>query len=106
LPGLSEAQQIDVIKKIEKLDLPPDDIYILEGNPFTLLRNIGTRSGFIKDRRCRAIQMKNRTVVFQFKNDENMALMKIPMEKISNGTKFIGRQLLLPLLFVEVVHRS
>jgi hypothetical protein len=47
-PGLSEAQQIDVIKKIETPGLPPNNIHILEGDPFIVLRNIGTRSGFIK----------------------------------------------------------
>jgi hypothetical protein len=34
--------------------------------------------------------MENRTVVFQFKNGETMALMEIPREKTSNGMKFIG----------------
>jgi hypothetical protein len=94
-PGLSEAQQIDVIKKIETSDLPLNDIHILEGDPFTLLRNIGIRSEFIKGRRLRAIQMRNRGVVFQFKNGETMTLTKTLAEKTSNGMKFIGRQLLL-----------
>jgi hypothetical protein len=31
LPGLSEAQQINVIKKTETSDLPPNDLHILEG---------------------------------------------------------------------------
>jgi hypothetical protein len=57
---LSEAQQIDVIKKTETSGMPLNDLHILEGDPFTLLRNIGTRSGFIKGRRCRAMQMKTK----------------------------------------------
>jgi hypothetical protein len=47
-PGLSEAQQIDVINKIETPDLPLNDMHISEGDPFTLLRNIGAGFGFIK----------------------------------------------------------
>jgi hypothetical protein len=35
-----------------------------------------------------------------------MALTKTPMEKTSNGMKFIGRQLLLRLIFAGTVHRS
>jgi hypothetical protein len=89
-PGLSKAQQIDIIKKIETPDLPLNNIHILEGDPFTLLRNIGTWSGFIKGRRGHAIQMKNQTMVFQFRNGGTMALTKTPMEKISNEMKFIG----------------
>jgi hypothetical protein len=50
--------------------------------------------------------MKNRTVVFQFKNDETMALAKTPMEKTSNGMKLIEQQLLLRLIFAGTVHRS
>jgi hypothetical protein len=57
-PELSKAQKIDVIKKIETLNLPLNDIHISKEDPFTLLRNIGTRSGSIKGRRCRTIQMK------------------------------------------------
>jgi hypothetical protein len=64
------------------------------------------RFGFIKGRRCRAMQMKNRTVVFQFKNGEAMSLTEISMEKTSSGMKFIGRQLLWRLIFAETVHRS
>jgi hypothetical protein len=30
-PGLSEAQQVDILKKIETSALPPNDIHILEG---------------------------------------------------------------------------
>jgi hypothetical protein len=103
---LSEAQQIYVIKKIETSDLPLNDIHILEEAPFALLINIGTRSGFIKGRRCRAIQLKNRTMVFQFKNGETTALTKTPMEKTPNEMKFIGHQVLLRLIFAGSVHRS
>jgi hypothetical protein len=103
---LFEVQQIDVIKKIETADLPLNDIYILEEASFTLFRNIGIRSGGIKGRRSRAIRMKNRTLVFQFKNGETMALTKTFIEKTSNGMKFIGGQLLLRLILAGTVHRS
>jgi hypothetical protein len=58
-PGLSEAQQIDFIEKIDTPDLPSNDIPIFEGDPFVLITNIDTRSGFLKGRRCRVIQIKN-----------------------------------------------
>jgi hypothetical protein len=52
-----------------------------------------------QSRRCRAIQMTNRTMVFQFKKGETMPLTKTPIEKTSNRMKFIGRQLFLRLNF-------
>jgi hypothetical protein len=58
-PGLSEAQQIDFIEKIDIPDLPSNDMPFLEGDPSVLIRNIDTRSGLVKGRRCRAIQIKN-----------------------------------------------
>jgi hypothetical protein len=57
-PGLSEAQQIEFVERIDTVDLPPNNIHILEGALFILLRNIDTWSGLAKRRRCRAIQMK------------------------------------------------
>jgi hypothetical protein len=50
--------------------------------------------------------MINRAVVFQFKNGETMALTKTPMEKVSNGMKFMGYQLFLPLIFAGTGHGS
>jgi hypothetical protein len=45
-------------------------------------------------------------VVFQFKNGETMVLTQIPMEKTSNGMKFIGRQPLSLFIFAGNVRRS
>jgi hypothetical protein len=56
--GLSEAQQIDFIEKTDTPDLPPNDIHILQGDQFILLRDTDTRSGLVKDRRCRTIEIK------------------------------------------------
>jgi hypothetical protein len=105
-PGLSEARQIDFIEKIDTPDLPSNDIPILEGDPFVLIRNIDTRSGLAKGRRCHAIQIKSQTAVFQFEDGETRALMRIPMEETSNGMKFIQCQLSLRLFFAGTVHRS
>jgi hypothetical protein len=105
-PGLSETQQINFIKKNDTPDLPSNDILILEGDPSVLIRNINIRSGLVKSRRCHAIQIKNRTVVFQFENDETRAFRRVPMEKTSNWMKFTRCQLPFPLIFAGTVHRS
>jgi hypothetical protein len=73
-PGLFESQQINFIKKIDTSDLPPNEIDILEGNPYILLRNMDTRSGLAKGRRCRAVQLRNRTVYLQFVDGETRTL--------------------------------
>jgi hypothetical protein len=63
-PGLAESQQIDFIERIDTRDLPPNEIRILEGDPYILLRNMDSRFRLAKARRCRAVQLRNRTVVF------------------------------------------
>jgi hypothetical protein len=49
---------------------------------------------------------ENRTVVFQFKNGEPMALTKSPVEQTAHGMKFVRHHLLLWLIFTGTVHRS
>jgi hypothetical protein len=77
-PGLSEVQQINAIKKIETPDLPPNDTHILEGDPFTLLRNIRTRSGFIKGQHCHAIQMRTDQWFFSSRTVKPWHWQKLP----------------------------
>jgi hypothetical protein len=60
---LSDSQQIDFIEKIDTPDLPPNEIHILEGDPYILPRNIDTWSGLAKGRRRPAVQLRNRIVV-------------------------------------------
>jgi hypothetical protein len=75
-PGLSEAQQLEFIEMIDTSDLPPNDIHTFEGGWFFLLLNTDTRPGLAKGRRCRALQMRNRTGVFQFGDDEARTLTR------------------------------
>jgi hypothetical protein len=105
-PGLSEAQQCDCIEGTDASDLPPNDIHTFEGDRFILPRDIDKRSGLAKGRRRRSVEMKSRTVVFQFDNDETRTLTRIAMEKSSNGMTFVRWRLPLRLPFAGTVHRS
>jgi hypothetical protein len=58
-PGLPEAQKLEFIEMIYTSNLPPNDIHTCERDRFILFLNIDTRPGLAKDRRCRALQMKN-----------------------------------------------
>jgi hypothetical protein len=58
-PGFPEAQQLEFIEMIDTSNLPPNDIHTFERGRFTLLLTIDTPHGLAKDRRCRALQMKN-----------------------------------------------
>jgi hypothetical protein len=84
-PELSEAQQIDVIKKIETPDLRRNDLHILEGDPLTLFKNIGTRSEFTKGRRCDAIQMRTEQWFFNSRTVKPWHWRKLPWRKLQMG---------------------
>jgi hypothetical protein len=103
--GLSEAQQIDVIKKIETSNLPLNDIHILKGLHSLCSEILTPRPGSSRVDAVLQCKWKPKNG-FQFKNRETMALTKTPMEKTWNGMKFIGCQLLLWLIFAGTVHRS
>jgi hypothetical protein len=76
-PGLPEAQQLEFIEMLDTSDLPRNDIHTFEGDRFILLLNTDTQPGLAKGRRCCALQMKNRTVVCQFDDDEARTLTRI-----------------------------
>jgi hypothetical protein len=73
---LSEAQQLEFIEVIDTSRLPPNDIHTLEGDrPFApRYRHL---AGLVKGRRYLALQVKNRTVVFQFDDDEARTFTRI-----------------------------
>jgi hypothetical protein len=84
-PGLSEAQRIDFIEKIHTRDLPSNDIPILEGDPFVVIRNIDTRSGLLKVRRCRAIQIKTEQWFFNSRTVKPGHSQEFPWRKPRTG---------------------
>jgi hypothetical protein len=76
-PGFSETQQLEFIEMIDTSDMPPNDMHTFEGDRFILLPNTGTRPWLAKGRRYRALQMRNRAVVFQFDGDQAQTLIRI-----------------------------
>jgi hypothetical protein len=105
-PGLSICQQIDFIEKLDTPDLPMHAITFFRGDAFVLLRNIDTRSGMAKGRRCFALALLHRAVVVKFDDGVERTLTRIPMEKVTNGMKFQRWQIPLKLVFAGTVHRA
>jgi hypothetical protein len=99
-------QQMDFIERIDTPDLPPNEIHVLEGDSDILLRNMDARSGTAKGRRWRAVELRNRTEVHKFDDRESRTLTRIPMEKPSNGMRFVRRHMPLRLVFPGTLHIS
>jgi hypothetical protein len=104
-PGLTKCQQIDFIEKFDTPDLPPHRLSFFKGDALILLRNLDTRSGLAKGRRCFVKKLLNRTVVVQFDDGTKRALTRIPIEKVTNGMRFRRWQIPVRLVFAGTVHR-
>jgi hypothetical protein len=88
-PGLSEAHQIDVIHRIHASDRPPNGRMIFERDPLRVLPNITAPAGMVKGRRCDPINIGRLTVLVEFNNDNTVTFPRIPIEKTTNGMKFV-----------------
>jgi hypothetical protein len=104
-PGLVQSYQINCIETTDTPDLPPTEFDVLLGDPCILLRNIDTGHGLARGRRCIAIAMRGMTVVVQLDNGQEVTFPRIPMEKESNGLKFVRWQIPLRSVFAGTVHR-
>jgi hypothetical protein len=51
-PGLSECHQTEFIETTDTPDPRPHILNLYEGDPYIILRNISTLSGFVKGGRC------------------------------------------------------
>jgi hypothetical protein len=105
-PGLSTQLQIDYIEGLECPDLPPTELELLEGDILLLLRNINTRAGLAKGRRCAAREMGNRTLVVSFGPEVEYTFGAIRMDKKLNGVEFVRWQVPFRLIYAGTVHRS
>jgi hypothetical protein len=105
-PGLSACQQVDFIERFDTPDLPVHRLVLFAGDALVLLRNLDTRVGLAKGRRCSVKQLRQRTIVVEFDDGSERTLARIPMEKVTNGMKFQRWQIPVRLMFAGTVHRS
>jgi hypothetical protein len=87
--AFSECQQLNFIERINTPDLPRNGLHIHEGDPFILRRNIDARCGMAKGPRCRAIQMRNQTVILQLDDDKTLP-EKCHRISIGKYTRLLG----------------
>jgi hypothetical protein len=105
-PRLPIQLQIDYIEALDTPDLPPSQFELLKGDVLLLLRNINTRAGLAKGKRCVATEMGQMTVVVCFDEDRFFTFARIRMEKTFNGVSFVRWQVPLKLVYAGTVHRS
>jgi hypothetical protein len=103
---LPRSLQVDFADNVEDPDLPPHVLNIFHGDPFVLLRNIDTRTGLAKGRRCTVVDLRNRTAVLRFDDGHERTLRRMCLHKTSCGISFNRWQIPIRLVFAGTVHRS
>jgi hypothetical protein len=99
-------QQMDYIEDVDLPDLPPSQLELLEGDALMLLRNINTRAGLAKGKRCRTRDMGMMTVVVRFENEEECTFGRVRMEKKLDGITFVRCQVPFRKVYAGTVHRA
>jgi hypothetical protein len=79
----------DYIEDVDLPDLPPSQLELLEGDDLMLLRNIKTRAGLAKGKRCRAQEMGLMRVVVKLDNNQECTFGRVRMEKTLDGVTFL-----------------
>jgi hypothetical protein len=105
-PQLARSLQRDFADNVDDPDLPPHMLTIFKGDAFGLLRNIDTRTGLAKGRRCSVIDLRNRTAVLRFDDGHEITLTRMCLHKTSSGITFNRWQIPIRLAFAGTVHRS
>jgi hypothetical protein len=105
-PGLAAQFQIDYVEQLECPDLPPTELEVFGGDVSLLLRNVNTRAGLAKGRRCVAREMGHLTLVVSFGPEDEYTFGPIRMEKQLNGAEFVRWQVPFRLMYAGTVHRS
>jgi hypothetical protein len=104
-PGLPEQQQNDYIEGLESSDLPPAQLKLFKGDVLLLLRNVDTRHGLAKRKRCLAQEMSLMTVVVAFEGLTMDTFGRMRREQTSNGVSFVRWQLPFRVVYAGIAHR-
>jgi hypothetical protein len=99
---------MDYIEDLDLLDLPPSQLELLEGDALMLLRNINTRAGLAKGKRCRAREIGLITIVVKFENDQEdtCTFGRVRMEKTLDGVTFVRCQVPFRKVYAGTGHRA
>lgn len=74
---LDESTAFDFLHFLKTKDLPNKAIELVYGEPMTLMRNINTSAGIVKNKRCRVIGRSNESVIVEFEDERQIILPKI-----------------------------
>jgi hypothetical protein len=98
--------QSDYIESLESPDLPPTEFEVLEGDVLLRLRNVNTRAGLAKGRRCVAREMGDRTLVVSFDEGADYTFRAIRMDKKLDWVEFVRWQAPFRFAYGRTVHQS
>ena len=97
---------LDFINKISIKDIASSVIEFQKGEPMTLLRNLNTKEGLVKNKRCWVVNIGNFSTTIKLDNGNEFSIPRINFKGSSNGIQFSRKQIPLKMVYSGTVHKS
>ena len=103
---LTYAQRFEFVNSWTFPDIPDPSIDIQIGQPMTLMRNLNTHEGLVKNKRCWIIGKGQQTVLVKFEDGHERVIPRIAFKTQTNGIKFTRTQIPFRTLYAGTIHKS
>jgi len=103
---LTSTQRFDFVSSWTFPDIPDPSIDLQIGQPMTLMRNLNTHEGIVKNRRCWIIARGKQTVTVRFEDSHERVIPRIAFNTETNGIKFTRTQIPFKPLYAGTIHKS
>ena len=103
---LSYEQRYEFASNWKFPDLPDPIISFSKGEPMSIMRNLNTYEGIVKNKRCWVKSKSSFTVTVLFENGKEYTIPRMIFSTRTNGIKFVRSQIPLKPMYAGTVHKS
>ncbi|EAY21003.1 hypothetical protein TVAG_172600 [Trichomonas vaginalis G3] len=103
---IDKGQLADMVRNWKFADLPNPVVKLLYGMPMSLLRNLNTHDGLVKNKRCWIIGRAGEAAIVEFENGEKAIIPKIKIPKDLSNLIIERKQIPLKTVVAGTIHKS
>ena len=106
IQSMKDGNKLEFIKHMSFKDIPPYKLSFQKGEPVFVLRNLDTKNGIVKNKRCWVDEVYKYSVFIKLDNNQTYTIPRIKFKTQTNGIHFTRTQIPLKPLFAGTVHKS